>query len=325
MHAHRGFPDNARAVGRLTVGGGDSGWIQAVLLAACRADVEVFKPGNVSIRSSGHGMDAGDFLTSATVAIPWLVRWDISLGERILGAVDATVSAVGCNTNLGILLLLAPLAEAAMQTTLDEGLQAAVTRVMERLNSSNPESVFAAIRRANPGGLGRAAEHDVFGPVSGTLGAAMQAASLHDRIAHQYVTAYGDIFGSGRQAFERALPGLQVLSVYLEFAGRFPDSHVSRKHGARRAEAVRDAFAEVALRIKACENPPAFAESLEGLDQALKRDNINPGTSADLTVATLAAAALDGWRDPPSSVAAASLTWSDAVFLSGLGPSKYRR
>ena len=54
-----------------------------------------------------------DFRRSAEVAAEPIARLRASVGARILGAIEATRAAVGQNTNLGIVLLCAPLARAA--------------------------------------------------------------------------------------------------------------------------------------------------------------------------------------------------------------------
>ena len=79
---------------------------------ACEVDVQAFKPGNVSVYADGHDMTVADFRTSAKVSAEPLCNPDYSLGEKIYYAVKATREAVGCNTNLGIILLCAPLIQA---------------------------------------------------------------------------------------------------------------------------------------------------------------------------------------------------------------------
>jgi triphosphoribosyl-dephospho-CoA synthase len=75
--------------------------------------------------------------------------------------------------------------------------------------------------------------------------------------------------------------------VYLAFLAAFPDTHIVRRNGATAAEATRAAAAAMRSRMKASERPQSLLADLLAWDAALKRDNINPGTSADLTVATL--------------------------------------
>jgi triphosphoribosyl-dephospho-CoA synthase len=54
-------------------------------------------------------MTVEDFRISAQQSAEPITRAANGLGERIYYAVKATREAVGCNTNLGIILLCAPL------------------------------------------------------------------------------------------------------------------------------------------------------------------------------------------------------------------------
>ena len=82
--------------------------------AACRAELEAPKPGNVHVFAAGHGMDGGRFRAQRRGRAPARSpSRGARVGARILGAVEATHAAVGMNTNLGIVLLCAPLAAAA--------------------------------------------------------------------------------------------------------------------------------------------------------------------------------------------------------------------
>ncbi len=87
--------------------------IAEAFIAACRDEIEAPKPGNVHVFADGHGMSVRDFLMSAEAAAPGLSTPSSPVGARILAAVEATFAAVGMNTNLGIILLCAPLAAAA--------------------------------------------------------------------------------------------------------------------------------------------------------------------------------------------------------------------
>ena len=56
-------------------------------------------------------MTVRDFQTSAKVASRAIAQPDLTVGARIAAAVDATLAEVQCNTNLGIVLLAAPLVQ----------------------------------------------------------------------------------------------------------------------------------------------------------------------------------------------------------------------
>jgi triphosphoribosyl-dephospho-CoA synthase len=268
----------------------DAAALGAVLLKACRLDVVARKPGNVGLGAPGHDMVADDFLLSARVAVPALCEPGRAVGARIERAIAATWAAVGCNTNLGIVLLLAPLAAAAER---GGPLRGALHTVLHALDRDDAEQAYAAIRQANPAGLGRAAEADVAARPSIDLRTAMGLAAARDSIARQYANDYADVFDFGvvtlreRRAQWRSL-AWATTACYLEFMARWPDSHIARKHGERCADGVQRRAAEVATALKACENPRSLAGTLQAFDSELKTRGVNPGTSADLTVASVA-------------------------------------
>lgn len=265
---------------------------------ACRAEIAALKPGNVSIHSAGHGMTAADFLSSADLIAPAVSQAGLTVGERIELSVERTVERVGCNTNLGIVLLVAPLAHAALLREERGGLAVRLHRVLRGLTVGDAVAAYRAIRRASPGGLGRSRTEDVAGEPSCTLLEAMRIAAARDRIAWQYANDYGDIFGIGLPALreaERRWAERQWATVacYLRFLAAFPDTHIERKYGAPAAEEVRRAGMAVETDFKACENPRTAVAMLLSFDEKLKRGGLNPGTSADLTVATLVAGRLE--------------------------------
>lgn len=270
--------------------------IAAAFAAACRDEIDALKPGNVHVFADGHRMTAAQFIHSAEAAAGPLSLTGAGIGRRILGAVEATLTAVGTNTNLGIILLCAPLAAAAEQQGCE--LRAALSRPLAALDIEDARLAFRAIALASPGGLGHVEQHDIHAPATISLRDAMAAAADRDRIARQYVTGFEDVFVAGRQALAaaqaRALdPRSATLAVFLAFLAAFADSHIVRKHGVAIAEEVRRAAGDFHARFQA-ENPAHLTDDLLAWDRALKERSINPGTSADLTVATLFAARLAG-------------------------------
>ncbi len=269
---------------------------------SCITEIKAFKPGNVSIHSEGHGMEADDFIRSAELISPVMGNPELTVGERILQSVQLTMSQVGCNTNLGIILLAAPLAQAAFIKKENEFLLQTIYKVLDNLTIDDATLAFEAIELANPGGLGDASTHDVREPATVTLLEAMQAAQDRDRIAWQYANEYKDIFDSGVNTLR-----MQVLrwkdvenrlewatvACYLNFMTLFPDSHIVRKYGQDTAENIRKRTESVETMFKACENPTVANRELRRYDGELKREGINPGTSADMTVASLIALSLE--------------------------------
>jgi triphosphoribosyl-dephospho-CoA synthase len=263
--------------------------IAAAFVAACRDEIDAPKPGNVHIYADGHGMSVDDFLCSAAVAAPGLCATGTPVGTRILVATEATLAAVGQNTNLGIVLLCAPLAAAAER---GGNLRDAVRQVLDGLTRADADAAFRAIRRAEPAGLGRSQRHDVHAPAEATLRVAMQEAAERDRIAFQYVSGFEDVFATGCAAIEamrrrgREAPW-PAVGAHLAFLSRFPDTHIVRKHGTAAAALVQREASEVHLAfLEACD-PESVLPALLVFDRKLKERQVNPGTTADLVVAAL--------------------------------------
>jgi triphosphoribosyl-dephospho-CoA synthase len=263
---------------------------QEAFLAACWLDVAVPKPGNVSLASPGHGMQAAMFVASAQAAAPHLFARGATVGNRIEGATAASWAAAGCNTNLGIVLLCAPLAAA------QEG--RALAEVLDSLTLDDSHAAYRAIRLANPGGLGQADAQDVHQAPTLPLRAAMALAGGRDSIARQYANAFADVSAAAQAHPAPALgpvsPGQApdaatqawVQRIYLHWLAHGPDSHIVRKHGQAVAQTVMHAaqgwLAQLQVGVVLQDRADFFS-----WDQDLKRQAINPGTSADLTVATL--------------------------------------
>lgn len=255
---------------------------------ACRAELNALKPGNVHVYRDGHGMTVETFERAAEVAAVRLVSGR-TLGERIEGAVKASLAAVGVNANLGIVLLCAPLAEAALTQSRKETLRGALQRTLDRTTVADAEAAYRAIAAANPGGLGRAERHDVAAAPTITLREAMDAAADRDRIALQYVTNFEDVFAATLAYEQRAEGREAVEDVYLGLLSLFPDSHVARKFGAAAAEKLR---AEAEAFSAGLDARPERERALDAFDLHLKAQGLNPGTTADLTVAAIFAATL---------------------------------
>lgn len=264
--------------------------------AACMAELTSLKPGNVHIFADGHGMVVQEFIRSADAVAGVIAQPGLSVGQRILASVEATWEVVDCNTNLGIILLSAPLIHAALSDA-KGSLRQRLLQVLAQLDVRDAELAFKAIVRASPGGLGEAGEHDVREAPSITLLEAMQASAGRDRIAWQYAHGFEDVFGVGLDAYTQAMEKWQnaawaTTALYLTLLSRFPDSHIQRKYGQLQAE---DVSRQAGVHLNALlshENPKLYQRALLRFDAELKERELNPGTSADLTVATLLAYAL---------------------------------
>lgn len=264
--------------------------VAEAFIFACEAELQAPKPGNVHVFASGHGMAPQDFIESARAAAPFIADQTLTVGAKILAATQATWATVGQNTNLGIILLCAPLAQAALNATTAD-LRLETSELMKTLGLDDARDAFQAIRLANPAGLAASTKDDVRAPAQTTLTAAMTLAAPRDRIAYQYANEFCDIFDLGLNSLERARQEsqdeiLSTLTVYLTFLSSFPDSHVARKYGADAAQRVLSEARSFAAQFSSASRTQRIAAALKW-DATLKRKRLNPGTSADLTVATL--------------------------------------
>jgi len=269
--------------------------IERAFVDACLLDVTALKPGNVGVHAAGHGMQAIDFVRCAEAAGAAMTGRAASVGERIHRAIAATRRVVDANTNLGIVLLAAPLVHAASEQPQPcdaEALALRLHAVLAGLTVADAELAFEAIRLARPGGLGRSARHDVHAPAQVSLLDAMREAAERDMVARQYGNGYTDVIEIGLPRVAAARERRRdwrwtAAEVYLAFLARYPDSHIARKVGVEQARSVREEAIEYDTHAAQAADVAALAGRLLKWDSELKARGLNPGTSADLTVATL--------------------------------------
>ena len=266
--------------------------LQDAVMSSFLTEVNSLKPGNVSRFSEGHGMIVDDFIKSAELTSPILCDQTLSVGERVLEGVRATMSEVGCNTNLGMLMLFAPLVRAAELGI--ASLQSNLGVVLRGLDVKDTSCIFEAIHHANPGGLGESEKYDVNKKLDAgtTIQKAMAEAKNRDLIAKQYVTGFIDILSLGFICIEDfAVRWNSVewgaVACYIGFMAEFPDSHIRRKFGLEVAEKIKIKAVPIAEAFQKNDSPEDGAEMLKKFDRELKNKGVNPGTSADLTAASL--------------------------------------
>jgi triphosphoribosyl-dephospho-CoA synthase len=260
---------------------------------ACVLEATARKPGNVTRFDDFEDLTYLDFVLSAAAIAPFMDRAvELGVGRSVLAALEATRGLVGTNSNLGMLLLLTPLAAVPP----NEEIKSGVERVLHNLTIEDSRLVFAAIRLVNPGGLGEAPEQDVRGEPTLPLREVMSLAADRDSIARQYANGFHDVFEVGVRALADMLeqaPSVEaaVIECHLSFMAAFPDSHIVRRCGPEVGEASRRR-AEQALNGQT---------TIEQLDAWLRADGNrrNPGTSADLVAASLFVALRQGMINFP--------------------------
>jgi triphosphoribosyl-dephospho-CoA synthase len=290
---------------------------------ACILEATARKPGNVHRFRDFEDAHYLDFMVSSTALwhhlTPDRVRQD-GLGRVIRDALEETRGLIGHNTNLGMILLLAPLAAAedgwairgchapASQPgrfdRVAEGLRGEVAEILSGTSVEDARAVYEAIRLARPGGLGSASEQDVAGEPTVTLLEAMRLAADRDAIARQYATGYADVF-------ELALPTLgealrlgrpleaAIVLTHLSLMAERPDTLIARKCG--EVVALESARKASGVLSSGWPDAPESVEEIRGFDDWLRADGHrrNPGATADLIAATLYAALHDGTIEIP--------------------------
>jgi triphosphoribosyl-dephospho-CoA synthase len=264
---------------------------------ACMAELEALKPGNVHVFADGHGMTIQDFIKSADASAAVIAQANLSVGERIFQSVKATQIAVGMNTNLGIILLCAPLIHAALQVSQavdgeNQSSQQRLNFTLSQLTVEDAALTGQAIVLANPAGLGKSGVNDVHEASSVSLFEMMASAQYKDRIAWQYANAFADVLEFGLPHYNKAMrkwnnQAWATTALYLGFLTRQLDSHIIRKYGEALANQVMQEAIELQGLYWAADNPKLVQKHLLAWDASLKARNINPGTCADLTVACI--------------------------------------
>jgi triphosphoribosyl-dephospho-CoA synthase len=259
---------------------------------ACLLEATARKPGNVHRFRDFADTSYLDFLLSATALVGPLDQAETTgVGPAILAAVGATHQLVRTNTNLGMILLLTPLAAVPEDLSLESG----VPSVLASLTLDDARLTYQAIQLANPGGLGRVDSQDVSEEPTITLLEAMRLAAPRDLVARQYASGYADVFALVLPALRSALGRGEplesaIVHAFLVTLAALPDSLVARKRG----EAVAREASERAGKALETRDLAAF-------DAWLREDGHarNPGTTADLVTAALFAALRDGTIEFP--------------------------
>lgn len=261
---------------------------------ACLLEVTVPKPGNVHRGADFEDLTFADFAAAAVAIGPAMVAAadGRSLGDCVLEAVQATRRWCATNVNLGIVLLLTPIAASASSATSIESVHAGVRDALKRLTPDDAAQVYEAIRLANPGSLGKVDEADVSTAAPVDLLHAMRLAANRDLVARQYADGFAELFDVITPELRRNVTvcsGLAdaVIRTQLAVMRQFPDSLIARKCGLTAAKEVAVAAGQVLEAATAGEE--AFQETLADFDFWLRSDGHrrNPGTTADLLAAAL--------------------------------------
>jgi triphosphoribosyl-dephospho-CoA synthase len=271
---------------------------------ACLWEATARKPGNVHRFADFEDSTYLDFVASAAAIAPVFdpnaspptrPSYKGGTGWIIKAAIERSRSVTNTNTNLGIVLLLAPLALARNK----DGLRPGILRLLELMDVSDAQRVYQAIRLARPSGLGQANEQDVAGEPDRTLPEVMALAADRDLIARQYANGFREVFDGGVLSLQRGLKDIgtledAIIACHLHLLAKHPDSLIARKCGLPVAEEASRRAADVLA--GGWPHAAAGRAALAEFDAWLRADGHrrNPGTTADLVAASLFVALREG-------------------------------
>lgn len=289
------------------------------------------KPGNVHRLSDFPGTTYEHFLAAGVSMMPWMRElanrssvikagdgdWGgLGLGGSILGAVEEMLAwQRGGNVHLGVILLFSPIAGAAGAVA--EGgvvevskLRASIKEIIGAAAPQDAVDIYKAIRMAmTRENLGDVDELDVTDPASldyilkhGVKPLDIfETCSGRDSVCSEWVTGFNIVVSEGyRHLTEHLTSGVSindsVVNTFLRLLSAHPDSLIQRKRGP-------EAAMSVSGRAQGILNAGGAASDegrsmLRMLDDELQRGmgSMNPGTTADLTAASLFVLLLTGWR-----------------------------
>lgn len=264
------------------------------------------KPGNVHRTRNFDDMVFEDFLISGVVIGETIKEAttqaktigenynDAELGRFILEAVQETDKWIANNTNLGIVMMCVPIAcSAAISNNFDE-IQSNVSILMDNTTVEDAVNLYDAINIADAGGMGDQDEFDVMSEKAKdelrannqTMYDVLKISAGWDRLANELTSSMPVCFDIGYTTFSKlksdSINKATVLT-FLTILSQVPDTLISRKYGDEVAQDVSDKVKEL-LTFK---DDDIFLDKLNEFDDYLYNNKFNPGTTADLTAASI--------------------------------------
>lgn len=270
---------------------------------ACLLELLAPKPGNVHRYRDLPDLRLVEFAASALAIGDALDRaGSDGIGPAVERAIAETRHLVSTNTNLGMVLLLAPLAAVPAGISLSLG----INTVLDATTIDDARAVYRAIRLAQPGGLGSVPDQDVAAEPSRPLRAVMALAADRDLVARQYAGGFHEVLDEARPILESSVGQgrsieTAIVSAHLDLLARHPDSLIVRKAGIAIAREVSRRAADVLA--SGWPDRPEGVRMCAEFDDWLRHParRLNPGTTADLVTAALYAALRDGTISLPLS------------------------
>ena len=305
--------------------------ISKCLELAILLEVSADKPGNVNFVVGFEGTRVEHFLASAVAAHASfeeaakrgiaITNHQLSIREAGIGELiktcvaDIDVWQTGGNTLIGTVMLFIPLAVAAGMTPMNakgefdmKQLRSNIKLAVEATTPQDAVYLYEAIDIAKPSGLNSAPDLDVHAADSKTrlitenvsLFDVFKIAAVYDDICFEWVNNYPLTFDLAypylmEQLGKKCLNSA-IIDTFLKVLAERPDTFIARKVGLEKTKEVSSDAAKV-LELGGVETEKGKAQILL-FDRKLREqgNDYNPGTTADITAATLALCTLSGYR-----------------------------
>ena len=259
---------------------------------------------------------------------------EIGIGKYVKQAVkDVNSWHNGGNTHLGSIMLFTPLAAAAAILKKHEGkvkvdsLRKEATKVMESTTNEDALEFYGAISSLNIGWLGQIRSKDLpdigsskslnqIEESGSTFFEIMKFSSEWDGIARELTNGLSASFKIGYPSFIKTYKetedvNMATVNTFLKILSEIPDTFIARKIGLDITKDISEAvkmgmpisrtISEKSKKILDDHNGMLSTrgkKEIEKMDEELRRSagHLNPGTTADITAASLMIALLTGFR-----------------------------
>ena len=254
------------------------------------------KPGNVHRTRNYDDMVFQDFAISAVV-----IGDNMEAVASQAKEIDDLSKArwIETNTNLGIMMMCIPIAAAASISNSFDEIQENVGRLMDATTVEDAVNLYDAINVADAGGMGDQDEFDVMSEKAKdelrannqTMFDVLEISAGWDRLANELTNKMPVCFEIGYPCFSnfwKTSDDVDVINkatvlTFMTILSQIPDTLISRKYGNEVAEDVSKKASEI-LEFK---DDDSFVEKLLEFDDYLYDNKLNPGTTADLTAASI--------------------------------------
>ncbi|MDR2873988.1 MAG: triphosphoribosyl-dephospho-CoA synthase [Methanobrevibacter sp.] len=279
------------------------------------------KPGNVHRTRDFHDMIFEDFLISGIVIgnvvkeaskhgyeINQSKKYDnAQIGKYILKAVKETDKWIANNTNLGIVMMIIPIAISGVMSNNLKELRNNIGLLMNNTTPFDAVSLYKAINIANAGGMGNQDEFDVSNDKAQdkllskkqSMYDVLKISASWDSLANELTSKMPITFDIGFKTFTNYRKTYSInnstVLTFLRILSNVPDTLISRKYSKEKAEEI----SILSKELLECDDffTSSFNRKLKEFDDFLFENKLNPGTTADLTASSIMISYLNDFYD----------------------------